>query len=108
MAANIVLNNLADGQQIIVPYEVSGSATPLPPANAITALARQVDANPLQSLPTSTTFAFDLTVADCPVADTWHRLTMYAWDSSGDCSTISVSFKNVGDPPPPPPPGFLG
>jgi hypothetical protein len=97
--ATITIDNLSDGQEIEVPYEVTGSAS-VPAGTTIQCVARQVDNNALQTLAITpaadVTFSFELTVADCPDVDTWYMLTIYVWDSAGDLTLKSVTFKRIG------------
>ena len=100
---SITLDNLFDGQEVEVPYEVTGSAASN--TTRIVAMARQIDNNAQQSLafveanstppPSNVTFNFELTAADCPDVDTWYMLTIYCWDSDGDLTLKSVSFKRI-------------
>lgn len=111
MASSVTIDNLVDGQEIILPYEVTGSAN----GNGalLVGIARQVDNNPLVDIgqncvpevphptgganPPSCTFAFELTAADCPQVGGWFLLTIHVWDDAGDCTHWPVTF-NVTNP----------
>lgn len=105
MAATITLENLVNGQDVLLPYEVRGTAAGVsPPATNVVALARQVDNNPLRDMAdecipavppaaATTDFAFELTGAECPQAGSWYLLNVYAWDDRDDVTTTSVTFR---------------
>jgi hypothetical protein len=110
MASTITLDNLVEGQEIILPYEVRGTATGNGPARLIAA-ARQIDNNALDDIgpncdpqvpdpagganPTTTVFAFELTWSECPREDTWYILTIHFWDDQDDCTHFPVTFKAI-------------
>jgi hypothetical protein len=105
MAATITLDNLVDGQEIVLPYEVRGRAAGVaPPATNLVDLNRQIDNNPLRNMgdectpvlppaAASVDFAFELTTLDCPQVGAWYLLTLYAWDDRGDLTPSSVTFR---------------
>ena len=130
---NINISNISNGQEIILPFEVTGSinapANPPPPLPVtLAAAARQIDDNALATItvppvppppppnPTNlpVLFSFEVAAAECPDVNAWYMLTIYAWDNQGDCTLQSVTFKRVAEPgspvlpppgsPPPPPP----
>jgi hypothetical protein len=92
MAISITIDNLSNGQQISLPYEVTGSATT---TNAqINAMAAQLDdlmLTPLQH----PSFSLELTETVCGPPGAWHILRIYAWDNVGDCGTKAVTFLTV-------------
>src|SRR5262245_18506424 len=110
----INFDNVSNGQELILPFDVSVTIlAPInPPAGALTvsAVARQIDDNGLvnlgvtagTSLPIS--LGIEVTTAECPDVNTWYMLTVYAWDSPGDCTLQSVTFKRISEPGPVPVP----
>src|SRR5262245_51777797 len=97
MASTVSNLNLVNGQEIPIPYEVTGTCTGDDPgggAVVLIAAARQIDEQPTQDLgaecnpslpdssnPTSTNFAFTLTPDDCPNAGAYYLLTLLFWDN---------------------------
>jgi hypothetical protein len=103
---NLQIASPGNGQEVSLPFEMTGSVDqPANPGNlSLQALARQIDDNtlvtiPLPNNPTNFPFAFfsDVSAAECPDANTWYMLTVYAWDSAGDCTLQSVTFKRVAN-----------
>jgi hypothetical protein len=109
MASTVTVDNLVEGQEIVLPYEVTGSAAGDSGARLV-GIARQVDNNPLVDIgencvpvvpdpsggasnPTSVTFAFELTLADCPQVGGFFILTIHVWDDAGDCTHTPVTFQ---------------
>jgi hypothetical protein len=120
MACSISFDNLVNGQNVPLPFEVSGTITvlPTPAGGHLVAAAMQIDDNPLSNVgdncnpnpgPLATndiSFFVDLTTANCPLMNTYYMLTIYAWDNvSAPVSLASVTFKTVDlfSPPPDPP-----
>ena len=98
MAAQITIDNLENGQEIYLTYEVTGSATPVNPATSITHVAWQIDDQDLHDLEVSgatVSFDFSISAGDCPNPDTWYMLTIYVWDSDAEVSTECRTFKRV-------------
>jgi hypothetical protein len=104
MACTITFSNLLNGQEIDLPYTVSGQISP--GGAKVIAAARQIDDNPVRDITGDCvpgvqppvngdqTFSAELTGADCPLADTYYMLTIYAWDDgSPTVSVASVTFK---------------
>jgi hypothetical protein len=106
MPSTIAFTNLANGQEITVPYEVDGTITTT--GGNLIAVARQIDDGPLQdisgacfpSVPQSaapanpTNFSTELSAGDCPLASTFYMLSIYCWDDgSPNVSVASVTFK---------------
>lgn len=109
--ASISLDNFVDGQEVVLPLEVTGSAsTPPPPpaATSITNMLWQIDTNTQNNLPftennaapppSNVTFGFDIAAVNCPNVDTWYILSVYCWDSAGDLTIKSVTFKRIPEP----------
>lgn len=101
---NIELNNLTNGQQVVIPFEVHGTVSG-PGGVNLNALSRQIDDNALVTinLPNNPTalphnFSFEITLADCPDVNTWYMVTVYAWDTENACTIFSLSFKRVPTP----------
>jgi hypothetical protein len=107
MAAIFTNMNLADGQIIGLPFEVTGIVTASGNAQNILAVARQIDdqglvdisgqCNPeLIGAPASPVdFAFALTAADCATPG-FYILTVIAWDddpNSVGATTVTVTFQ---------------
>jgi len=119
MACTITFGNLLNGQEIHLPYSVSGQITVAPAGTKLIAAARQVDDNPLRDiagdcLPGTSpavagnqTFSTELTSSDCPLANTYYMLTIYCWDDNAAAVSVgSVTFKtssSSGAAPPDPP-----
>ena len=114
MSTTISNLNLANGQQISVPFEVTGTATG---TATLIAAARQIDDLPSQDMgsscmpnvpdasnPTTVDFAFVLTRDDCPDPDAFYMLTLLFWDDgpAPSLSQTSVAFQSLSDPPRPP------
>jgi len=105
--SDISIDNLENGQEIEVPYEVTGSAT-ITTGNAAI-VAWQIDDKPIHNIPSlggaSPTFTFEFTIGeqDCPQVNTWYMLSVYLWEvgtgGSGDCTIESVTFKRIGPTP---------
>lgn len=117
MASTISNLNLVNGQEIPIPYEVTGTCTGDDPGGGpvvLIAAARQIDDQPTIDLgsecnpsvpdtpttPTTTNFAFTLTENDCPVPGAFFLLTLLFWDSGAApaLTQTSVSFKTLGLP----------
>ena len=117
MASTVSNLNLVNGQEIPIPYAVTGTCTgddPGPGAVVLIAAARQIDNQPTQDLgaqcnpsvpdtptsPTTTDFAFTLTLDDCPNPGTFYLLTLLFWDNGAapSLTQTSVSFKTLGTP----------
>src|SRR5262245_19790466 len=102
---NIQFTFPSNGQQVVFPADASGNIDkPLSAAAGLKlqALARQIDDNALVTIPVTPVpadfpfpFFFDLPSAECPDVNTWYMLTVYAWDTDGDCTVQSVTFKRV-------------
>jgi hypothetical protein len=88
----ITFENLSNGQDVVIPYEVAGSATVS--AGSVAIMAKQIDAEDPANVP-SPFFTVNLGAGDCPVVGAWYLLTMYAWDNTGDAASKSVSFRRV-------------
>src|SRR5438067_1661782 len=112
MSCSISIGNIMNGQNVPLPFEVSGSVMlqSTGATDSITAVAMQIDDNPLLDLtvggsPTLRTFSVELTSRDCPTMNTYYMLTIYAWDNvSPSASMASVTFKTVDLFAPPPVP----
>jgi hypothetical protein len=109
MAALNIYVDLSNGQELILPSDIVGSVSQLgnpPQGQNLTALARQIDDNGLVTIliannpPFPVPISFELTYAECPEVNVWYMLTIYAWDSLGDCTVQSVTFKRVPEPAP--------
>lgn len=119
MACSIQFNNLINGQEISLPYRVTGRITVLPNVltGSFTAASRQIDSNPVVSMagccvpapgplvPGPSDFTFDLTATDCPLPSVQYTLNIYAWDNLSQAVTLaSVIFKTASVSPPTPTP----
>lgn len=102
MACTILINSLQDGQDIMLPWLVSGSASGGSPTVNITSVARQIDDGNVDNLnvgglPSMTApFEFELNSGLCPQTNVWYMLTVYAWDSeSSQATTLSLTFRVI-------------
>ena len=110
MSSEITLN-LGNGQEIEIPFEVSGTAVG-EASVTLAAAAKQIDSGPTDDIgnscspalpddaspPTSVDFNFFLTRNDCPDVDTFYVLSVLVWDNGAQpsLSQKSVTFKTVG------------
>lgn len=91
--------NVEDGQEILLPFEVSGVATAS--AGNVNIIGWQIDDQDVHDVdlgnPLSQTFAFDFNISaiDCMQVNAWYMLTIYAWDSAGAVSPTSRTFKRI-------------
>jgi len=117
MACSVSIGNLLNGQTVDLPFEVNGTITVLPnaPAANLIAACKQIDDNTLQDIAGNcnpapvtagpSTFAFELSAADCPLPNTYYMLSIYCWDDQSTQVTLaSVTFQTSGGPTPPPGP----
>lgn len=96
---NIIVDSPVDGQELEVPFTLSGTATAIAPATNVVAIEVQIDSAaqhdlgvvPAPSIP----FGYTVTEADCPAVDTWYLLTIYAWDDQGNLDIKTISIKRV-------------
>lgn len=100
---NIELDNLSNGQEVLLPIEVSGTVSAPAAGPTLSALARQIDDNALVTLPLPNNnlphaFSFEVAATECPDINTWYMLTIYAWDNQGDCTIASLTFKRIAEP----------
>ncbi len=127
MACTLSFGNITNGQDIFLPFDASAAVVGMPPPGGgstpnIQAVSRQFDEGELANADTSPslpqTSAFINVVIDGFQVNTWHSLTLYAWDeASSNATTTTVTFR-VADPmpvplpsplsPPPPPPPVGG
>lgn len=104
MPSTIAFTNLLPGQEVDLPYEVTGTIDVNPNTIKVVAAARQIDDALLQDIGGSLTpgtgtagdqtFSTEITALDCPLADTYYMLTIYCWDDiTAGVSVGSVTFK---------------
>lgn len=103
MAATISNIIPADGDNNVTIPKNDCSVTVTPLNNVtISSVCIQIDGGGLLPIypsfahptwPGNNTLTFQLTESHCPHRDTWYSLIIYAWDSSGDISTGSSTFR---------------
>jgi hypothetical protein len=99
MAATITIDNLDNGQEVILDYTVTGTAAAQSPATDVVIIAWQIDdqelidtnATPAPSVP----FSLNITPGQCTAVDTYYMLTIYVWDDQGDLAIESRTFKRI-------------
>lgn len=97
MPASLIIDNLENGQEILLPFEVSGSSNGN--GNNVTVIAWQIDEQDVRESDTpnsaTATFDFNISMLDCMLANAWYMLTVYVWDATGAVTTETRTFKRV-------------
>ncbi len=100
MACTIMVNTLQDGQDIMLPWTVSGTVMSTMPGVNVTAVASQLDNGDINNfaitgLPSVTAgFSLELTNSVCTQTNVWYMLTIYAWDDTSQQATmVSLTFR---------------
>src|SRR5687768_368452 len=100
MAMTITFSNLEDGQEILIPHEVTGNV--VSNAGNVVLVMGQIDDQELRNTDTipdlpvqNVEFEFNITEGDCPTSGVFCLLTIYAWDAAGAVSTQTRTFKRI-------------